>query len=492
MSGITRKYGWIGHNSQLKKLHVDQYKKSDGEVRDDLGRFLIAKRGTKNTWHFALYPGQKEYNCDQEGYKSGKGKWHKDWQEYSQISHVEIYIKKLVNDKEICHIADMKDKYGSIVEFQHSPISLTDVKNREEFYDNMYWVIDATSCNYIHHDKDGILVKQKERWWELFTRPTFLDIGIGVAEIKKIYSSTTRDLKGYKHSYYYHCKLESYTNFITSRFVIKDGFKLLPKHNEIKENRNLSKMEFKIHPDPQHQLTMVECISATTYDDKKSLKNFGFDKDLTNSSYSFGYLILFDNKDLSDLLANYNFETKSYNKKYQICNHIFHGIQESARNTKLYPEVQNFYVNLHSSLSSSLDLITGKLEVPLSPEGVKLLQDRTAALTKMETTMMEEDQKGFEIQTKLDESKRLEEQKRIEEQRKNEEKWIMEEQKRKDEEREKRKDEEQKRKNEELEKWVHETNLRLINEEQERQIAEERKKRIHEEQEKKKRKIENR
>lgn len=446
MTRVIKEYGWI--NNMSKKLHISDYNKLDGKVKDDLGRILIAKQGPQIAWHFALHPDETNYDCDRKGYKSDKSDWHRDWQSYSQISHIEVYMRKLINGKEKCHIADLIDKDGYVVEFQHSAISSDDVKHREEFYDKMYWVIDATSSQWISHGENNILIKQKESWWENFSKPMFLDIGIGVAKVNKIYSYTTVDPNCYKHSYYYDSKLESYISFITSKFIIKSEFNLLSKHDGIGWD---FKLNWKIYPHSRLPLSKVQCISPVTYEDKDFLEKFGFDKNLTNllfpdSSDEFGCLFLFADKNLSDLFVKYNLENKSYNEKYEICNKTFYKIQENARNPILYSRVRHFYTELNNSLSEHIDFITQKLEAPLSPEGLKLLQDRSVLLTRLLTKMTNEDKKGCQIKTKLDKNK-LHKNKQLEEQKKKEEdrrKWIEEEEKlrRKEEEKLKRTDQE--------------------------------------------------
>ena len=164
MELATKRYGWILRGTQPKRVHISEYSKLDGEVRDDLGRLLVARQGPKITWHFAFYPGQVVFDCDRKGYKVGKTFWHEIWQSYSPSSQVEVYRWKNVGDITVCHIADLIDKEEYVVEFQHSSITLEDVRSREQVYDNMYWLIDATNSEWIPLD-GKILVKQEHGWW---------------------------------------------------------------------------------------------------------------------------------------------------------------------------------------------------------------------------------------------------------------------------------------------------------------------------------------
>lgn len=42
------------------------------------------------------------------------------------------------------HVADIKTDTGLVVEFQHSHLSTVERREREEFYDNLIWVVDGT------------------------------------------------------------------------------------------------------------------------------------------------------------------------------------------------------------------------------------------------------------------------------------------------------------------------------------------------------------
>ena len=41
------------------------------------------------------------------------------------------------------HVADVKLRFGLVIEFQHSPIEQMEVESREAFYGNMTWVVDG-------------------------------------------------------------------------------------------------------------------------------------------------------------------------------------------------------------------------------------------------------------------------------------------------------------------------------------------------------------
>jgi hypothetical protein len=195
-------YGWIQSNEGWSKIHIKNYeKKACLEIYDPFGRILIAKQGSKHKWHFALKSGQTQYLCDSQSYKKNKCEWHELWQSYSPNYQLESYRYK----DNIFHIADLIDKFGLIVEFQHSNISAADVSSREELYSNehnyfdsvskewkistggMYWVIDATNSEWIKLETKKILIREKYSWWNFLTQPVFFDIGAGIACLDRRY-----------------------------------------------------------------------------------------------------------------------------------------------------------------------------------------------------------------------------------------------------------------------------------------------------------------
>ena len=176
-----KEFGWVVNEDLWSKIHIsDLNKRQHRIVCDDLGRRLIPKQGNIKIWHFALHKEETQYHCDDKKYKCNKGDWHKAWQSYSPSSHIEVYKRVQKEDGSvICHIADMIDRHGNVVEFQHSNISIEDIESREEAYGNMHWVVDATKSAKIKLTDDRILVKELESWWGLLSKPMFLDVGKG-------------------------------------------------------------------------------------------------------------------------------------------------------------------------------------------------------------------------------------------------------------------------------------------------------------------------
>lgn len=305
MELATKRYGWILRDGQPKRVHILEYSKQDGRVRDDLGRLLISRQGTKMSWHFAFSPGQVIFDCDRKEYKN-KTLWHELWQSYSPSSHVEVYRWKNIENDTICHIADLIDKEGYIVEFQHSSISLEDVRSREQVYDQMYWIIDATDSDWIPL-VDKIIVKQKHGWWSRLSKPIFLDIGIGIACVERSYSLTVEKSEDrYNQIYYYLCRLVSYNAFITSRIILKEGATLHPSHQVGFERRATPLQTFKYCLVYERESAKIECTSKNTYEHRGLLKEFGLDWNPESKQHE---TRLYNTKELSDLTARYKRET---------------------------------------------------------------------------------------------------------------------------------------------------------------------------------------
>lgn len=98
---------------------------------------MIAKCGEQNINHWAH---KGSWSCDPwwetetEWHRSWKDKFPEDWQEVT-------FVDKRTGEK---HIADIHTIHGLTIEFQHSNIKPGERKSRENFYDNLIWVVDGT------------------------------------------------------------------------------------------------------------------------------------------------------------------------------------------------------------------------------------------------------------------------------------------------------------------------------------------------------------
>lgn len=72
-------------------------------------------------------------------WKENETEWHRGWKEHFPVEWQEVVINK----EGQTHRADIKTNTGLVVEFQNSSISSSEIKQRERFYENMIWLINA-------------------------------------------------------------------------------------------------------------------------------------------------------------------------------------------------------------------------------------------------------------------------------------------------------------------------------------------------------------
>lgn len=94
------------------------------------GSEVIAKCGSQKVWHWA----HTVLDCDH--WTEPESFWHKSWKEIVPRENREITIG--------AHRADIRLNSGLVVELQNSSISASEIKEREEFYNNMIWIFNGT------------------------------------------------------------------------------------------------------------------------------------------------------------------------------------------------------------------------------------------------------------------------------------------------------------------------------------------------------------
>ena len=100
------------------------------------GSDMIPKCGQYISWHWA-HKGKNA--CDP--WQESETYWHRIWKDaFPKNCQEVVHMDKRTGEK---HIADIKTPAGFVVEIQHSPISETEARSRENFYDKMIWIIDA-------------------------------------------------------------------------------------------------------------------------------------------------------------------------------------------------------------------------------------------------------------------------------------------------------------------------------------------------------------
>ena len=118
-----------------------------GEYRCELcGARLIPKKGDVRIHHFAHEKGHK---CDPWAQRMSE--WHREWQERFPPESRERVVKHGGSS----HRADvLLEAPGTVVEFQHSPLSSQDFHERNDFYaagvGNVIWLFDVSKA---YHDE---------------------------------------------------------------------------------------------------------------------------------------------------------------------------------------------------------------------------------------------------------------------------------------------------------------------------------------------------
>ncbi len=101
------------------------------------GSELVAKCGETKIHHWA-HKGSR--NCDP--WWENETEWHRLWKNNFSTEWQETILHDAQSGEK--HIADIRTKYGLVVEFQHSHIEPAERRAREDFYKNMLWVVDGS------------------------------------------------------------------------------------------------------------------------------------------------------------------------------------------------------------------------------------------------------------------------------------------------------------------------------------------------------------
>lgn len=130
---------------------------------------VIAKCGQVNIWHWA----HKVKDCDP--WSEPESEWHRKWKLEVEEKHREVTIGT--------HRADIVGKNGTVIELQHSSINPQEIVERETFYKNMIWLIDAEPFH------KNLWFRQNDNYWTFrwnwprkyvqhMKKPCFLDISM--------------------------------------------------------------------------------------------------------------------------------------------------------------------------------------------------------------------------------------------------------------------------------------------------------------------------
>ena len=125
-------------NKENRRIHAEDACKSEEYFCPACGEKVIPKQGEFNAWHFA----HQASSCS-DAWHYDMSEWHKEWQDRFPEDNREVVIS---HDGET-HRADVR--IGRfVIEFQHSPITLEEVQQRNSFYTgagyDLIWVFDVT------------------------------------------------------------------------------------------------------------------------------------------------------------------------------------------------------------------------------------------------------------------------------------------------------------------------------------------------------------
>jgi len=110
------------------------------------GAELVPKCGEIVIHHWAH---RGDDNCDP--WWQGETDWHRGWKSLFPAEWCEVSFER----DGVKHRADVVTPKG-VIEFQHSPLSLEAIRDREEFYGPMYWVFHAQEA----YEADRLWIKK--------------------------------------------------------------------------------------------------------------------------------------------------------------------------------------------------------------------------------------------------------------------------------------------------------------------------------------------
>jgi len=199
-------------------------------------RDVVARCGDINIWHWA-----HQQSC--EPWSEPETEWHLGWKSYFPEDWQEVIIEN--EQTSITHRADVKTPEGLVIEFQNSSISSSEIQAREEFYQNIIWIVNA--INFKDNFKIRSLVKKKlnnlklntdkrkEREREFFSKQ-LENAGNKLSLLEKEVSTTERNIKGMEEQF---CKYLEYLNYLDriSEIIINNMNKI-KSHYDLKISTN--------------------------------------------------------------------------------------------------------------------------------------------------------------------------------------------------------------------------------------------------------------
>lgn len=152
------------------------------------GGEVIGKCGEKLTWHWAHVASE----CSDLWWE-GESDWHREWKSYFPDEWQEVVMGP--------HRADIGGP-GGVIEVQRSPLDSAAIREREEFYGRMIWILNGHDFwqNLVWIEPYGDLFrfrwKRRRVSWEDAKRPIAIDTPLGLFGVKRVRNGSWFVLEG--------------------------------------------------------------------------------------------------------------------------------------------------------------------------------------------------------------------------------------------------------------------------------------------------------
>lgn len=140
---------------------------------------MIAKCGAINVHHWA----HEADDCDP--WYEPETAWHRYWKSLLPDDRTEV--------SRAGHRADIVRRDGTVVELQHSPMSVCDIAARESAYGKMVWLFDGrdiTAERLILRNRGeycSFRWKHPRKHYGMCHRPVFIDLGAKLLRMNKLH-----------------------------------------------------------------------------------------------------------------------------------------------------------------------------------------------------------------------------------------------------------------------------------------------------------------
>ena len=255
------------------RLHVKDFDKD--EHKNNVFCFacnssLIGKKGMIKIHHYSHV---KNSGCVIDRERDSRGVWNIMWQNIAQTQFIEKYI----NYNGEIHIADIINENNLVIEVKDSNLSQAKINYRENFYNNMIWILNGNDIVINPNQEDEYLcikynilftttnnyniVKITKKLWTLIKKKAYIDIGYQMLEIIK-----------HLDNYYCICKTIPYPDFLSLYYQnilissISDTTDIILSHNKPKRDKYIIKKipDYMITP-PSTKKNIIYCEKNNTF-----------------------------------------------------------------------------------------------------------------------------------------------------------------------------------------------------------------------------------